>query len=282
VTGETAAVAFVGIAGAGAALSILGLARAASRAYTNHVNRTTAVGLHQQFIELSSRQMLLIAVTFAVLVGLLGLALLPLPIAAALGATALFIPRLALQIVRSQRQSAITQQMPEAIEALAGSLRGGANLHRGLELLATHQPRPIRDEFALMVTRRTLGGDLNAALSEFCQRNQSDDIELFQSAVAMADQVGGDLAYTLENLSRTLRTRNDMHRRIRSLTAMGRMQGRLMTLLPVGIAGVIYLQQPDTMSRLFTHPIGWIGLTVAAVLMVLATVWIRRIVDIEI
>ncbi len=281
-TGEMAAVTLTGIAGGAAALSILGLVQAASRAYTSHVHRTTTVGLHQQFIELSARQMMLIAGLLATLVGLLGLAFVPPPIAAALGATALFIPRFAVQVVRSHRQSAIAQQMPEAIEALAGCLRGGANLNRGLELLATHQPRPIRDEFALMVTRRTLGGDLNEVLSEFCERNKSDDIALFQSAVAMADQVGGDLAYTLENLGRTLRTRNDMQRRIRSLTAMGRMQGRLMTLLPIGIAGVIYLQQPATMSRLFTHPVGWIGIAVAAVLMVIATLWIRRIVDIEI
>jgi tight adherence protein B len=70
--------------------------------------------------------------------------------------------------------------------------------------------------------------------------------------------------------------------RVQALTAMGRMQGRVMTLLPFAIAAMLYLQQPALMSRLFTEPMGLAVVALAGIMMGLAAWSIRRIVSIDI
>jgi tight adherence protein B len=100
--------------------------------------------------------------------------------------------------------------------------------------------------------------------------------------VVVSHQVGGDLAGTLDMLAATLRERAQVEERIMALTAMGRMQGRVMMVLPVAVGGMLYLQQPLIMVRLVTEPIGWAVIALAAGMMGVASVAIRRIVAIDV
>jgi tight adherence protein B len=83
-------------------------------------------------------------------------------------------------------------------------------------------------------------------------------------------------------LAATLRERAQVEERIMALTAMGRMQGRVMMVLPIAIGGMLYLQQPLIMVRLVTEPIGWAVIALAAGMMGVASVAIRRIVAIDV
>ena len=63
---------------------------------------------------------------------------------------------------------------------------------------------------------------------------------------------------------------------------MGRMQGWVVSLIPLLIGVAIYAMDPDKMMPLFTEVSGWVTLAVVAVLMTLAVVTIRRIVAIDV
>ena len=256
--------------------------RAAIQRYERHVSGEVEAGLHALFIDLSGQQLILIAVGLAGAI-MLGVALvLPWPIALAAGLPGLLTPRLALRWIKNRRHRAFIEQLPDALQGLASSMRAGSNLGRGLELLSQQQAAPLGEEFALILRRQRLGEDLESGLNGLLARFPSEEVGLFRSAVVVSHQVGGDLAGTLDMLAATLRERAQVEERILALTAMGRMQGRVMMVLPIAIGGMLYVQQPLIMVRLVTEPIGWAVIALAAGMMGIASVAIRRIVAIDV
>lgn len=181
-----------------------------------------------------------------------------------------------------RRQRAFIRQLPDALQALASALRAGSNLARGLDAVARHQPAPVSDEFAQLIRRQRLGESVDRVFGELYARMPSEEVALLRSAIVVSQRVGGDLAGTLDSLAETLRERAAVEDRVQALTAMGRMQGRVMTLLPVAITAMLHLQQPDLMARLFTTPIGLGVLAVAVGMMALAAWSIHRIIQIDV
>ena len=181
-----------------------------------------------------------------------------------------------------RRRKAFIRQFPDALQALASGLRAGSNLSRGLESIARHQPAPVANEFAHLIHRQRLGEPIERSLDDLHARIPTEEVALLRSAITVSQQVGGDLAGTLDELISTLRERAAVEERVQALTAMGRMQGRVMTLLPFAIAAMLYLQQPALMSRLFTEPMGLAVVALAGIMMGLAAWSIRRIVSIDI
>jgi tight adherence protein B len=100
-------------------------------------------------------------------------------------------------------------------------------------------------------------------------------------AIGIHRDVGGDLGRVLDNITATIRDRGDVHRQVRALSAEGRMAALVLTALPFVVLVVIQMTSPDYTSVLFTQPVGWIMLTVAALLMLTGTLWIRRLVRIR-
>jgi tight adherence protein B len=108
------------------------------------------------------------------------------------------------------------------------------------------------------------------------------DFVLFVTCVRVARDLGGNLAEAVERLAASLRRKLVMEDRIDALTAQGRLQGWIVGLLPVFLAGVLAWLEPDAMRRLYTTPIGWSVLAVLAVLLGAGALLIRKIVRIDI
>lgn len=269
----------------GAGLAFLavvdGLAPALRR-YQQHVADTARGDLRAQFVELPPRQLLFLALGLGAFLSFAVSLLLPWPVAIAGGLAGLALPRLAVHVIRGRRQRAVIRQLPDALQALAGSLRAGTNIGRAMELVSRRHTAPLGEEFSLMLSRQRLGEDMATVLAGFVARVPAEETALFRNAVLISHRVGGDLANTLDTLAVTLRERAQVEEHIDGLTAMGRMQGRVMCVLPLGIGGMLYLQQPEMMQRLFTEPLGWLVLAVIGVMMTLAVISIRRLVAIDV
>jgi tight adherence protein B len=102
------------------------------------------------------------------------------------------------------------------------------------------------------------------------------------TAMNVSRRVGGNLADTLESLAKTLQEKAHIEGKIDALTSMGRAQGWVVGLLPLFIGFVLYQQQPERMSLLFTQWYGWVVLAVVAIMMTIAAWMIRKIVNIDV
>lgn len=192
------------------------------------------------------------------------------------------IPTLMINRVRDRRTRQFIYQLPDALSALAAALRGGANLTRGLELLANQQPIPLSQEFNIVLAEYKVGRELEESLADLYKRIPRQELELMNSAMGISRSVGGNLADTLLALATSLRQKAEIEGKIEALTAMGRAQAWVIGLIPFLIAMVMFKQEPEGMKLLYTTQQGWITLAIIAGMLISAVLVIRRIIDIDV
>lgn len=218
---------------------------------------------------------IVLPVVVYVITGVAGFAL----IAALLGAA---LPRVTWAVMRSRRRNRLTVQLPDGMNMMAGSLRAGASLQMALNLVVTEAPAPLSQEFSLLLREQRLGLALEDSLRGMQQRLEMEEIDLFVSALTIAKEVGGNLSEILERLAATLRQKATMEGKIRALTSQGKLQGVIVGLLPVFLAGALYVMDPVAMLPLFTTLYGWGVLAVVFVMLLLGAFFIKKIVTIDV
>lgn len=194
----------------------------------------------------------------------------------------LWLPRMVSSQLRGLRRRRLELQLPDAADALAAALRGGAGLSQAVAMLIEHQRSPLRDEFSLVVRQQRLGLPMDEALLQLAARNGSRDVELFSATLRVARELGGGLADALQRLAAGLRRRRAIEDKIDALTSQGRTQGVIVSLLPLLLAMALLLLEPRATRPLFTTPPGWATLAVVGGLQIVGWLLIRRIVRIEV
>ncbi|MCC6617904.1 MAG: type II secretion system F family protein [Chloroflexi bacterium] len=201
----------------------------------------------------------------------------------------LWAPRLYLKRRQAKRLKAFADQLPDTITLLANSLRAGSSFLQGMELVTREARPPISVEFGRVVREMQLGVALQPALDNLVRRVASEDLELMVTAIQIQSQVGGNLATVLDAIAHTIRERIRIHGEIQTLTAMQRYSGYVITLLPVGLAGLLFVISPSYISKMLNKPPELAGLPMGVVFflvgllsMGIGYIFIRRIVDIKV
>lgn len=169
----------------------------------------------------------------------------------------LFIPNLLYKLGRKRRYRKFEQQLPDGLAMISGSMRAGASLNIALESLVKEQQPPLAQEFQLFLREQRIGVDFEDSLSHMEKRMPLPDLGMVVSALRISREVGGNLAEVLEALAETLRRKHTMEGKIDSLTAQGKLQGIVMTGLPILLAVLLNFLEPEAMEKLWTTPVGW-------------------------
>lgn len=216
-------------------------------------------------------------------VGLLATIISGTPAAAlAFGVLGFFLPRFWVKRRQAARLKAFNNQLADTITLLANSLRAGLSLVQAMDLVTREGQPPISTEFARVVREIGLGLSPEAALNNLVRRIRSDDLELMVTAILVQHEVGGNLSKILDTIAFTIRQRVKIKGEIRSLTAQGRMSGYLLAIMPVGVAGILFLTNPNHIMKLFTPgPLLLLTIATACSVFVGFTI-IQKIVDIEV
>jgi tight adherence protein B len=200
-----------------------------------------------------------------------------------------FFPRFYLRYRQGKRVKAFATQLPDTITLLANSLRAGSSFLQGIELVTREARPPISEEFERVVREMSLGVALQPALNNLSRRVASEDLELMVTAINIQSQVGGNLATVLDSIAYTIRERVRIQGEIQTLTAMQRYSGYVITLLPVGLAGILFLISPSYISAMLKKPPELLGLPMGIIFFIIGGIsmgigymLIRRIVDIKV
>jgi tight adherence protein B len=195
---------------------------------------------------------------------------------------AMALPKRFLARMRQKRVEALEKQLPDALLMMSGALRAGASFPLALEAVVQESAAPISQEFDLLMREIRLGIDLDIAMRNVEKRIPIPDFMMMTAAVTIAREVGGNLAESLESVARTLREKLQMEGKIKALTSQGRMQGIVMTCLPLFLILVLHYMEPKAMAPLFTEPVGWATLAVIGVMELLGYFSIKKITNIEV
>lgn len=191
-------------------------------------------------------------------------------------------PVIILSITMSRRINKLHAQLPDILMLLASSLRAGHSFFQALSTVADEIGEPATGELGRIVSEIRLGRPVHEAMDAFAERVGSDDFRWAVLAVNIQREVGGNLAEVLDTVADTVREREVIRRQVRVLSAEGRLSAVVLTALPF-VTG-LYISQinPGYMTPLFTTRTGITMLVIAGALLAVGTVWIRRMVKIDV
>ena len=196
-------------------------------------------------------------------------------------AVGVFVPDLYLRLMYHQRRKQFNAQLVGAMNTLGNGIRSGMSLRQSLELAAQDLPDPAGQEFRLTHREVQLGVSLDTALDNMARRLQDQDLQLMVNAIRLTMNTGGDLPSVFKQITATIRDRNRIEGKIKSLTSQGKLQAMVVGLVPVALFFIVKHTNPELMRLLYTTVPGWIMLAIAAGLDIVGYFLIRKIISIK-
>lgn len=198
------------------------------------------------------------------------------------GVVGFYVPRFYVRFMQGRRLNAFNNQLGDTIVLMSNSLRSGYSLLQSMETAAKELPPPMAQELARVTREVGLGLTMQEAMANMLRRMPSDDLDLLITAINVQHEVGGNLAEILDTIAHTIRERIRIFGEIRTITAQQRLSGIILAVLPVILGLVMYLMNPQYISRLWQDICGLLMLGTGGIMIVMGYLVIRRITNIEV
>lgn len=192
------------------------------------------------------------------------------------------IPRPLTDFFYERRLKKFQQQMVDALNLLAGGLRAGLSLQQACGLVTTELPNPVAEEFNLILQQNRLGIPIDECFQNLHERVPTEDNQMFVSCISILRETGGNLAEIFDTIAQTIRERVRLNQKIASATAMQRMQGMVLFVVPFFMFIVNWLNDPQAMMQVLTSPKGAALLGLSFLLTLVGGALIYKIVNIKV
>ena len=220
------------------------------------------------------------------LAGTLAIVLLAFTLSAPLlGVFGLATPFAARAVIRKKLKGVradFAEQFPASLQVLASALRAGHSFAGALGVVVDNAREPARSELARVLQDERLGVPPEDAIRKLARRMANRDIEQVALLAELQRTAGGNAAEVLDTVVVTIRERAEIRRLVRTLTAQGRMSRWILTALPVFLGGFLWVMNPDSMNTFLSSNVGQVSLCVAALMVAAGSMFIQRIVDIDV
>jgi tight adherence protein B len=165
------------------------------------------------------------------------------------------IPLVALNIRIRRKRDAMIAQLPDALELMARGLRVGHPLNTSIGAVAQEMSDPIGSEFGLIFDQINYGDDLTDAFQEFAERVDIEDVHYLSSSIGIQHGTGSDLARVIEVLSKVIRSRIMMRRKISAISAEGRLTAIFLSCVPVLMFVFTSISSPNYYGGVMDDPL---------------------------
>jgi tight adherence protein B len=143
------------------------------------------------------------------------------------------------------RMAKLEEQLPDAIELMVRSLRVGHPLQSAIAIVAKEVADPLGTEFGLIADEAAYGRNISDSIKTFADRMDNQDIRFLSVAVNIQQSSGGNLAEILDGLSKVIRARFKLFRRVKAITAEAKFSGAFLSAFPVVALVIVLVGDPD-------------------------------------
>lgn len=192
-----------------------------------------------------------------------------------------WMPILKVSSDRSRRFAAFEEQLPDALDSMVRALKAGHPFNETLRLVADEQKGVVAQEFGLTFADINYGNDVRRAMLGLLERMPSMTVMMLVTSILLHRETGGNLTEILERLSSLIRGRFRFQRKVKTLSAEGRMSAWVLVAIPFVLTVALMLTTPDYLPMLLKEPIGHKLIASAFTAMLLGIFWIRKLIRIE-
>ena len=203
-------------------------------------------------------------------------------VAVLVGAGLFWAPIYKIARDRSNRFAEFEEQLPDALDSMVRALKAGHPFNETLRLVGEEQKGAVAHEFGLTFADINYGNDVRRAMLGLLERMPSATVMMLVTSVLLHRETGGNLTEILERLSSLIRGRFRFQRKVKTLTAEGRMSAWVLVAVPFVLVIALMVIQPDYLPMLVKEPTGQKLIMAAFAAMLLGVLWIRKIIRIQV
>ena len=189
------------------------------------------------------------------------------------------IPRFILNWSIGRRQKKFTGAFADAMDIIVRGVRTGLPLGDCLKIIAHESPDPLGTEFRRVVEGESLGIPIEVCLEQLYERMPIPEVNFFATVLNIQKTTGGNLGESLSNLSAVLRGRKLLREKIKSLSSEAKMSAIIIGALPIVVMLLITVLSPDYMTELYTTTTGQRNLMIGAVMMLMGTAMMKKMIN---
>lgn len=202
-----------------------------------------------------------IAVLFFALFGVLGL------------------PKFYLKLKAKRRQKKFLEEFPDALDAMVRLLKAGMPVTEAIAMASREFQGPVGEEMAYIYEQQRIGISLSQAAEESAVHIPITEVQMFATALAIQTETGASLSEVLTNLSGVIRARFKLKRKIVALSSEARTSAMIIGALPIMVAGMLKLVNPEYMDLLFNDPTGHVLLWGCGIWMSMGILVMRQMIN---
>jgi tight adherence protein B len=182
---------------------------------------------------------------------------------------------------RTRGLARLEEQLLDAVTGIASSIRAGRSLVQSMEVTGEEVGAPLGTLLHEAADRVGLGVPMDTVLDDLANRVGGSDARLVTGVLRLQRRTGGAMAASLDRLARTLRSRRDGARELRSLTAQARLSAGILGLLPLGFFLFLSVIARRDVESAYRTAAGASAIGLGLVLQGAAFAWIRRLLRVE-
>jgi len=176
----------------------------------------------------------------------------------------------------------LERSLPAALERVASGISAGYSIQKALSVLAETPRHPLAPILSSVLTRVRAGDSLEEALRRQAAVFRRRSLPLALLTMASATRSGSNLVESLHLLARVCRDREALRGKIEALTAQSRLQGLILSLVPLLFLGALALVSPGCLSAILHSAVGRMLLGASFLLQALGGFVIHRMVSREV
>lgn len=181
-----------------------------------------------------------------------------------------------------KRIALFEEQLPDALDLMVRSLRVGHPMTAAIGIVAKEMADPLGTEFGLIADEATYGMSVTDAIDRMATRVPVPDLQFLAIAMNIQATSGGNLAEILDGLSKVIRARFKLFRKVKAITAEARWSGWFLSVFPVIALLLVQVVQPDYYDRVSDHPLFVPGAILTFIMLVINVIFMRWLVNIKV
>jgi len=150
----------------------------------------------------------------------------------------------------------ISSQFPEALDLMVRGAKVGLSIEETIHHIQTDLQAPLSGIFKEISDNLGIGISLEESLERIAGKMPLREFRYMAAILTIQRKTGGQYAAILEKLSQNIRDHHEQSKRLKSLTAEGRMAANVVAVLTIGSALAMFFLNPDQFNFLINDPSG--------------------------
>lgn len=211
------------------------------------------------------------------------------PLSCVLALLSLKFPKYQTQVLMKKRKQKLNQQFKDMLYSLSSAVSAGNSVERGFSLALDDMMNQYADpnayivkELELIVSKLSLGQNIEEILLDFGQRSGLEDIVTFANIFEISKRTGGNLVRIIRQTTDTIADKIEIESEIDTMLSGKKMEQKVLVAMPIFLVFVLTQTTEGFMTPIFTTFEGRMIATFSLLLIAISYFWSKKITDIQV